>query len=68
MKVLGTTERRSCEIMIKELNLPCTLDDFHRQYKESCVTNLENVYLLTGTDRGCAQLFDFRLRNYSVHI
>lgn len=48
MKILGTTERRTCEIAVKELNLPCTVDDFHKQYVESGLKNLKNVHLLEG--------------------
>jgi hypothetical protein len=48
MKILGTTERRTCEIAVKELSLPCSVDDFHRQFRISCMKNLENVYLFKG--------------------
>ena len=48
MKILGTTERRTCEIAVKELNLPCTVDELHRQYKLSCLKNLRDVNLLKG--------------------
>lgn len=48
MKILGTTERRTCEIAVKELNLPCTVDELHRQFKLSCLKNLRDVYLLKG--------------------
>lgn len=49
MKVLGTTEYRTCEIAVKELNLPCTVDEFHQQYRLSCMKNLADVYLFKGT-------------------
>lgn len=49
MRILGTTERRTCEIAVKELDLPCTVDEFHRQYQLSCLKNLENVFLLKGS-------------------
>jgi len=49
MRILGTTERRTCEIAVKELGLPCTVQKFHEQYKQSCVTHLANVYLLKGS-------------------
>lgn len=48
MKILGTTERRTCEIAVKELNLPCTVDEFHRQFVLSCLKNLKDVYFLQG--------------------
>lgn len=49
MRILGTTERRTCEIAVKELELPCSVDDFQRQFVQSCIKNLENVFLLKGT-------------------
>lgn len=49
MRILGTTEQRTCEIAVKELDLPCSVDEFYSQYKLSCVQNLENVFLLKGT-------------------
>lgn len=51
MKILGTTERRTCEIAVKELDLPCTVDDFQRQFKQSCLDNLADVYLMKGAER-----------------
>lgn len=48
MKILGTTERKTCEIAVKELSLPCTVDDFHHQFRVSCMKNLEHVYLFKG--------------------
>lgn len=50
MKILGTTERRTCEIAIKELSLPCTVDEFHQQYKDS-LHMLKNANLLNGAER-----------------
>ncbi|KAG5670555.1 hypothetical protein PVAND_000809 [Polypedilum vanderplanki] len=51
MKILGTTERRTCEIAVNELKLPCTVDDFHKQFKQSCLDNLADVYLMKGAER-----------------
>lgn len=48
MRILGTTERRTCEIAVKELNLPCNLEDFHNNYKAECLKRLENVYFHKG--------------------
>lgn len=48
MKVLGTTERKTCEIAVKEMQLPCTVDVFHKQFVKSCLQNLSNVHLLKG--------------------
>ena len=49
MKILGTTERRTCEIAVKELNLPCTVDELLRQFKLSMQKNLRDVNLMKGT-------------------
>lgn len=48
MRILGTTEQRTCEIAVKELNLPCTVDELHRQYVKMSIERLEDVYLLKG--------------------
>lgn len=48
MKILGTTERRTSEIAVRELNLPCTVDDFQKEFKERCLRSLENVQLFKG--------------------
>lgn len=48
MKILGTTERKTCEIAVKELNLPVNVDEFHRQFRLSCFKNLSNVHLFKG--------------------
>lgn len=58
MKILGTTERRTCEIAVKELNLPCTVDHFHQQFKQSCLDNLANVFLMKGAERLIRHLYD----------
>jgi pseudouridine 5'-phosphatase len=51
MRILGTTERRTCEIAVEELNLPCTVDEFHEQYRQACLDGLRNVKLLKGAER-----------------
>lgn len=58
MRILGTTERRTCEIAVKELDLPCTVDDFHKQYRQACLDNLKNVHLLRGAERLIRHLYD----------
>lgn len=58
MRILGTTERRTCEIAVKELNLPCTVDEFHKQFKQSCLDNLGNVFLMKGAERLIRHLYN----------
>lgn len=48
MKILGTTERRTCEIAVTELGLPCSVDDFQRQFSQSCLDNLGSAFLMKG--------------------
>lgn len=47
-KVLGTTERRSCEITVEDCKLPITVDEFVKQYKELSLSRLGNAPLLIG--------------------
>lgn len=58
MRILGTTERRTCEIAVKELELPCTVDEFHKQYRQACLDGLKNVHLLRGAERLIRHLHD----------
>lgn len=34
VKLLGTTQRKSCEITIEDCQLPCTPDEFLKDYKK----------------------------------
>ncbi|CAG9807303.1 unnamed protein product [Chironomus riparius] len=51
MRILGTTERRTCEIAVAELGLPCTVDEFQKQFSQSCLDNLGNCNLMNGAER-----------------
>jgi pseudouridine-5'-monophosphatase len=61
MKILGTTERRTCEIAVKELNLPCTVESFHDEYVKTCVKRLGNVHLLKGAERLVRHLYNHNI-------
>lgn len=50
MKILGTTERRTCEIAVKDLQLSCTVDEFHKEYKHLCREYLSDCKMLKGTE------------------
>lgn len=65
MKILGTTERRTCEIAVEELNLPCTVDDFYKKFKQSCLDNLGNANLFKGRRILKFQKLIAYLKNYS---
>lgn len=49
LRVLGTTERRSCAITVEDCKLPITVDEFVKQYKELTLSRLGNAPLLRGT-------------------
>ncbi len=51
IKFLGSTERRSCEICCNELQLPITVDDFQKQFRELSLKGLSNVNFMPGAER-----------------
>lgn len=51
MKVLGTTERRSCETVIKTLGLPLTVDQLLYEFKLESENHLSTVKLMKGAER-----------------
>lgn len=50
LKVLGTTERKSCAITVEDCQLPCTVDDFVKDYKTLSLQRLGNCDVLRGRD------------------
>ena len=58
MKILGTTERRTCEIAVAELGLPCTVDEFHKQFIQACLDNLGDAFLMRGAERIIRHFYD----------
>lgn len=58
MKILGTSEWRTCEIAVKELDVPITVNDFYKQYKQSCYENLGEAFLMKGAERIIKHFFN----------
>lgn len=48
MKVMGTTEHRTAEIAVKDLNLPITVDEFKKTVQAMGKQRLQNVPLFRG--------------------
>lgn len=51
MKVMGTTEQRSAEIVINELELPMNIQQFLKMQEEICRKEFGKLNLLSGADR-----------------
>lgn len=51
LKILGTTERKSCETIVQDCHLPCTVDDFQKEYKALSLQRLQNCGILPGAER-----------------
>uniref|UniRef100_A0A336MMC7 pseudouridine 5'-phosphatase n=1 Tax=Culicoides sonorensis TaxID=179676 RepID=A0A336MMC7_CULSO len=58
LKVLGTTERKSCAITVEDCQLPCTVDDFVKDYKTLSLQRLGNCDILRGAERLIRHLHD----------
>ncbi|EDW84088.1 uncharacterized protein Dwil_GK13331 [Drosophila willistoni] len=50
-RVMGTTYRRSAEIVIEECELPITVDEYLDQYMRMCAERVLTVPLLEGAER-----------------
>lgn len=51
IKLLGSTERRSCEICVNELELNVSLEDFIKDFRELSQQRLPNVDFMPGAER-----------------
>jgi pseudouridine-5'-monophosphatase len=51
LKFLGTTEERSCEVCVDDLNLNVTLDQFINEFQALSKQRLADVELLPGAER-----------------
>lgn len=58
VKCLGVTERKSCEIVVEDVKLPCTVDEFQKDFQELTVQRLANCDLLPGVERLIRHLHD----------
>lgn len=62
MKLLGSTERRSCEICVNDLKLNVTIDDFVSDFRTLSQKRLENVELMPGVERLIKHLHGKKIR------
>lgn len=51
VKLLGSTERRACEICVNDLGLNVSLDDFIRDFRSLSQQRLPNVDFMPGAER-----------------
>lgn len=51
LKLLGSTERRSCEVCVTDLKLNVTLDQFISDFRELTQIRLANVDFMPGAER-----------------
>lgn len=51
IKLLGSTERRSCEICVNDLKLNVSLDQFIKEFRELSQERLPNVDFMPGAER-----------------
>lgn len=51
VKLLGSTERRSCETCVNDLKLNVTLDDFMSEFRKITQQRLEHVGFMPGVER-----------------
>jgi pseudouridine 5'-phosphatase len=58
VKLLGSTEKRSCEVCVTDLNLNCTLDQFIKEFRALATERLSNVDFMPGAARLIKHLHD----------
>lgn len=51
LKILGTTTYRTCEICVKDLDLPITIHQFMKQFYKLSKERLQNVKFMPGAER-----------------
>uniref|UniRef100_A0A1L8DCY2 Pseudouridine-5'-phosphatase n=1 Tax=Nyssomyia neivai TaxID=330878 RepID=A0A1L8DCY2_9DIPT len=61
LKVLGTTEQRTAEIVVKDLKLPCTAVEFHRKFTDLGNQRLGNAPFLRGAEKLVRHLYDNKI-------
>lgn len=49
MKVMGTTEQRTVSIIVNDLKLSCTVDEFLKKFREKQLVDLAGAPLMRGT-------------------
>lgn len=51
MKVMGTTEQRTVSIIVNDLKLSCTVDEFLKKFREKQLVDLAGAPLMRGAER-----------------
>lgn len=51
MRVMGTTEQMTIKIVIEDLKLPVSQEDFHKKFNDLCRQRFTKLNLLKGADR-----------------
>ncbi|XP_053693250.1 probable pseudouridine-5'-phosphatase isoform X2 [Sabethes cyaneus] len=51
LKVLGTTEQRTVSIIVNDLKLSCTVDEFLKKFREKQLVDLDGAPLMRGAAR-----------------
>ena len=51
MKVMGTTEQRTCSILVNDLKLPCSVDEFLARFRRDQLLHLGRAPLMQGQIR-----------------
>lgn len=61
VKLLGSTERRSCEVCVTDLKLNVTLEQFISEFRVISQARLENVQFMPGAERLIKHLHDNKI-------
>lgn len=61
VKLLGSTERRSCEVCVTDLKLNVTLDQFISEFRKITQERLQNVEFMPGAERLIKHLHDSKV-------
>ncbi|XP_059622016.1 probable pseudouridine-5'-phosphatase isoform X2 [Phlebotomus argentipes] len=61
LKVLGTTEQKTAEIVVNDLKLPCSVGDFRRIFTDMGNQRLGNAPLLRGAEKLVRHLHDNKI-------
>lgn len=50
IKVMGTTELKTCETVVNDLSLPITVEEFHQKWNEVCSSRFRTVNMMKGAE------------------
>ncbi|XP_058824758.1 probable pseudouridine-5'-phosphatase isoform X1 [Topomyia yanbarensis] len=61
LKVLGTTEQRTVSIIVNDLKLSCTVDEFLKKFREKQLVDLAGAPLMGGAERLIRHLHQYNI-------